>query len=43
MAMPKTKRKKARLPSERVRKNLLQDPTWEGADGWSSHIFVRSN
>tara|TARA_B110000495_G_scaffold192828_1_gene197397 strand:- start:53 stop:1348 length:1296 start_codon:yes stop_codon:yes gene_type:complete len=35
----KIKKKKARLPSERVRKNLLQDPSWEGADGWSGKEY----
>ena len=35
MAMPKTKRKKPRLPSERISKGRLQDPSWEGAEQWS--------
>ena len=35
MALPKTKRKKPRLPSERISKGRLQDPSWEGAEQWS--------
>ena len=35
MAMPKIKRKKPRLPSERISKGRLQDPSWEGAEQWS--------
>ena len=40
MALPKaTKKKKARAPSQRVRKGSLQDPSWEGADGWSGKEY----
>jgi len=39
MAMPKIKRKKPRLPSERISKGKLQDPKWDGADGWSGEEY----
>ena len=39
MALPKTKRKQPRRPSERIRANQLKDPSWEGADGWSGKEY----
>lgn len=41
MALPKTKRKPPRRASTRIRKSALQDPVWEGADGWSGEEFHR--
>ena len=35
----KIKKKKARLPSERIRKGSLNDPDWTGADGWSGKEY----
>jgi hypothetical protein len=34
-----TKKKKPRATSLKIRKNLLQDPNWDGADGWSGKEF----
>ena len=41
MALPKTKRKPPRRASTRIRKSALQDPVWDGADGWSGEEFHR--
>ena len=40
MGMPKaTKRKKPRAVSLKIRKNLLQDPDWSGADEWPGREY----
>ncbi len=39
MALPRAKRKAPRRTSDRIRKGALQDPSWEGADGWSGKEF----
>lgn len=41
MPLPKVKKKQPRRPSMRIKKGALQDPSWEGADGWSGEEFHR--